>query len=239
LGSQLKLVFPDGLLPIHDQLDITDEQTTAHYVRDKSVDTVIHCAALTNIRYCEEHREEAFNVNVNGTRALLEALALSSVDQPYFVFVSTACVFTGNSPDKYYSEKDVPYPKNFYAVTKLLGECISNKLSKNLKILVVRTNFIERGKWPYPRAFTDRFATYLYSDQAAKAVKSLVDKGTTGIVHICGDKRMSMFDFARLTDLEVEPMTLRHYSGPPLTVNMSLSSGKIPSVHFESTIEAR
>jgi len=228
-------VFPNGLSPTHESLDITNKDATAHYLRKESIDTVLHCAALTNIRYCEEHREEAFNVNVNGTRFLLEALESSSVDRPYFVYVSTACVFPGDLPDKYYSEEDVPYPKNFYAVTKLFGECISNSLSKRLEVLVVRTNFIERMKWPYPKAFTDRFATYLYSDQVAKAIKGLVDTRTAGLVHVCGDKRMNMFNFAKLTDPEVKPMTLQDYNGPPLTVNMSLTSNKIPLIHFETS----
>lgn len=228
-------MFPNCLSPTHRSLDITDKNGVVRYIRRESVDTIIHCAALTNIRYCEEHREETFNVNVNGTRALMEALASSRGERPYFVYVSTACVFPGDSLDKYYSEEDLPYPKNFYAVTKLVGECVATSFSKSLDVLVVRTNFIERRKWPYPKAFTDRFATYLYSDQVAKTAKCLVEERMTGLVHVCGDKKMSMFQFARLTDHEVKPMTLQGYSGPPLTVNMSLTSSKIPPIRFETT----
>ena len=199
----------------------------------ESFDTVIHCAALTSIRYCEEHREETYDVNVNGTRNIIEALASSAAKDRYLVYLSTACVFPGDSPDKYYSEDDVPYPKNFYALTKLIGEHFVNDFSKNLKVLVVRTNFIERGEWPYPTAFTDRYATYLYSDQLAKAIRELIKKRTTGLVHICGDKCMSMYDFARLTDPGVKPMTMKDYSGPPLTMNMSLTSRRMPSIPFE------
>lgn len=228
-------MLPDGLFPTHENLDITKKDHVVDYIRKESVDTIIHCAALTNIRYCEEHREETFNINVNGTRALIEALASSKVERPYFIYVSTACVFPGDSPSKYYSEEDVPYPKNFYAVTKLIGECISGSFSKSLDVLVLRTNFIERKKWPYPKAFTDRFATYLYADQVANAIKDLVEKRTIGLVHICGDKKMSMFEFAKLTDHEVQLMTLKDYNGPPLTVNMSLTSKKTPLIHFETT----
>jgi dTDP-4-dehydrorhamnose reductase len=234
LGSQLKPLLSNGLFPTHQNLDITKKDDVADYILRESVDTLIHCAALTNIRYCEEHREEAFNINVNGTRALIEALA-SKIKQPYFIYVSTACVFPGDSSRKYYSEEDVPYPKNFYAVTKLISECVSNSFSKSLDVLVLRTNFIERKKWPYPKAFTDRFATYLYSDQVASAIKDLVEKRKTGLVHISGDKKMSMFEFARLSDPEVQPMTLKDYSGPPLTINMSLTSMKTPLIHFDPT----
>jgi dTDP-4-dehydrorhamnose reductase len=232
LGTQLRKLFPDSLAPPHGELDITNAEATREYIVNGAFDTVIHCAALTSIRYCEEHREETYNVNVNGTRNLAEALVASSAKDRYFVYLSTACVFPGDSSDKYYSEDDVPYPKNLYSVTKLLGEYIVNSFSKILKVLVIRTNFIERGDWPYPTAFSDRYATYLYSDQLGKAIKELVDKKMTGLVHICGNKRMSMYEFARLTDPKVKPMTLKDYSGPPLTVNMSLTSHRIPPIPF-------
>lgn len=232
LGVQLRELFPNSQSPPRTELDVTNGDATRKYVLGGSFDTVIHCAALTSIRYCEEHREETYNVNVNGTRNMIEALASSTVKDRYFVYLSTACVFPGDSPDKYYSEDDVPYPKNFYSVTKLIGEHVVNGFSKNLRLLVIRTNFIERGAWPYPTAFTDRYATYVYSDQLAKAIKELVEKRTVGLVHVCGDKRMSMYDFARLTDPKVQPMTIKEYSGPPLTMNMSLMSRRIPSVPF-------
>lgn len=233
LGRQLQKSFPNNLSPSHADLDIRNGNATSKYVVGKSFNTVIHCAALTSIRYCEEHREETYDVNVNGTRNIIEALASSEAKGRYFVYLSTACVFPGDSPDKCYSEDDIPYPKNFYALTKLIGEHFVKGLSNNLKVLVVRTNFIERGEWPYPTAFTDRYATYLYSDQLAKAIKDLVTKKTTGLVHVCGNKRMSMYDFARLTDPRVKPMTIKDYSGPPLTMNMSLTSRRIPLIQFE------
>lgn len=218
-------------------MDITNREAAFQYVQVEEIDTIIHCAALTNIRYCEEHREPTFDVNVNGTLTLAEALGSSHVEHPYFVYISTACVFPGDSPDRYYSEDDVPYPKNFYALTKLIGEWVVSSFSKQLAVLVLRTNFIERKKWPYPSAFTDRFATYLYSDQVAEAVKRLVDKRMTGLVHVCGDTKMSMYEFAKLTDPNVKPMTLQDYSGPPLTVNMSLASKRISPISFKDALK--
>ncbi len=232
LGSRLRRLFPGSVAPPHSELDITKADATRKYILNGSFDTVIHCAALTSIRYCEEHREETYSVNVNGTRNLIEALGASPLKDRYFIYLSTACVFPGDAPDKYYSEDDVAYPKNLYSVTKLIGEYIVNSFSKTLRVLVIRTNFIERGDWPYPTAFSDRYATYLYSDQLARAIKGLVEKKTTGLVHVCGDKRMSMYEFARLTDPKVKPMTIRDYTGPPLTMNMSLTSHRIPLIPF-------
>lgn len=228
LGKELKKLLPFAFSPSHTSLDIGNRLNVFKYVINHKIDRIIHCAALTSIRYCEEHREEAYNVNVKGTINLSDALS-SFNPHGYFIYVSTACVFDGYT-DFGYAETDVPCPKNFYALTKLLGEF--TVLHKS-NVLIVRTNFIERGTWPYPKAFVDRYANYLYSDQVAKEIIKLMKKKMNGIVHICGDKQASIYDFACLTDPNVKPMTLKEYQGPPLTVNMTLKSIHISHIRFK------
>ena len=46
----------------------------------------------------------------------------------------------------------------------------------------------------------------------------------TGIVHVVGDKKMSVFELAQLTTPDIEPMTIQDYSGPKLTMDMSLDT---------------
>ena len=184
---------------------------------------LIHCAALTGIRECEDDRELAWQVNVNGTENLVKQCE-RSVPKCYFVFVSTACVFHGDRGN--YIETDTPYPKNFYALTKLLGEFIV-KNSKLKKWLIARTNFAAREKWPYPKAFADRFGTYLFADDLAKAIQNVIYSNLTGVLHICGDRKISMFELAQLTTPDVRPMYLSEYQGPPLTVDMSLNSKRM------------
>ena len=136
-----------------------------------------------------------------------------------FIYVSTACVFDGHIG--MYKESSIPYPENFYALTKLIGE----QQIKNLKnYLIIRTNFVGRKKWPYPKAFTDRFGTYLFADQVALGINDIIKENTQGIVHIVGNKKISMFELAQLTTPDVKPMTLEDYSGPNLTIDMSLDS---------------
>ena len=231
LGRKLLRLFPSALAPSHRELDITNRKRVFEYLHDKTPETLIHCAALTSIRECESHRHKAFEVNVHGTENLFEALesiATLYCFRGYFAYLSSACVFSGEFPHRFYSESDIPYPRNFYGLTKLLGEVIVNRGSSPLMShLIVRTNFVERGKWPYPAAFTDRFGTYLYTDQVARAIKTLIKKRTTGTVHVCGDRRISMYDLARRADKSVKPTTLKNYNGPPLTVNMCLTSKRI------------
>ncbi len=222
LGKELVKVFPDSLHPTRQELGIEDKSQVDNYISENEPDVIIHTAAVTSVPYCEENRKKAYGTNVEGTENLINA-CLNHNSDSRLVLISTACVFRGDVGN--YVETDLLYPKNYYALTKLLAEC-AVKYS-GLKFLIVRTNFVAREKWPYPKAFTDRYGTYLFASDVASAVKSIVEQKLSGIVHICGDKKMSMFELAKITTPDVEPMTLSEYHGVPLTVDMSLNSIRI------------
>jgi len=102
-----------------------------------------------------------------------------------------------------------------------LGEYETKKLKNSL---IIRTNFVARKKWPYQKAFTDRFGTYLFSDQVAFGINDVIKNNIEGVVHIVGEKKISMFDLAKITTPEIQPITMQEYSGPKLTIDMSLDS---------------
>jgi len=218
LGSELKKIFPDSLSPSHQDFDICDLTSVKKFFNNHKIDTIIHSAAFTTIRGCEENKSQALQINVQGTKNLVNAFQNSNPSGK-FVYVSTACVFDGRS--SMYTENSIPYPKNFYSLTKLLGEYVVNQLENSL---IIRTNFVGRKKWPYPKAFTDRFGTYLFSEQVAQGIFDLFDDDMNGIVHVVGDRKISMHELAKLTTPEIQPMTMNDYVGPRLTVDMSLDT---------------
>jgi len=218
LGSELKKLFPDAISPPHNEFDICDKPKIDEFFKNNHIDLVIHTAALTTVRGCEKDKTLATKINVEGTKNLVDGLFHSNPDG-YFVYISTACVFDGDSG--MYNETYTPSPKNFYSSTKLLGEYELNKLKKSL---IIRTNFVGRKKWSYPKAFTDRFGTYLFSDQVAKGIKEVIEHNLEGIIHIVGQKKISMFELAKYTTPDIEPMTMDEYSGPNLTIDMSLDT---------------
>jgi len=218
LGTELKKIFSDTLTPTHHELDITNKKTVIDYIKNHDIDLIIHTAALTHIRPCEENQPLAWKTNVEGTRNLVNAV-LDSKKNTRFIYVSTACVFDGHIG--MYKESSIPYPENFYALTKLIGEYEVNKLPE---YLIIRTNFVSKKKWPYPRAFSDRFGTYLFAQDVSQGIKDVQRENITGYVHIVGDKKISMFELAKLTTPEIQPMTISEYSGPRLTMDMSLDT---------------
>ena len=220
LGSELKKIFPECLSPSSNDLDIRNKQNIENYLKTHSIDTVIHTAAITSVRSCEENKKLAWNTNVQGTKNLVDCI-LKFNSKIKFVYVSTACVFDGNSG--MYDEDDIPYPENFYALTKLLGE---RELFNLPNFLIIRTNFVSKKPWPYPAAFTDRFGTYLFASNVAIGIKEVLNNNLSGIVHIVGDTKLSMYDLAKITTPNIQKMNINDYTGPPLTMDMSLNSKK-------------
>lgn len=82
-------------------------------------DAILHLAALHYIPYCNDHPEEAFDVNVMGTRNLLNAAAdLDGLEQ--VVYTSSAAVYPPR--DDAHRETDRENPTDIYGRSKLVGE---------------------------------------------------------------------------------------------------------------------
>lgn len=80
---------------------------------------VVHLAALHYIPYCNENPEETFEVNVMGTRNILQGSRLSD-DLQAVVYTSSAAVYPPT--DEATPETTPPGPMDIYGRTKLVGE---------------------------------------------------------------------------------------------------------------------
>ena len=220
LGDSLRKAFRGAYCPSHSEMNITDGKSVEKAVLKYKPEVLIHAAALVGIRECEDDKKKAWLTNVEGTQNIVNALR--KLDNGcYFIYMSTACVFAGQH-NKFYTEDDTPSPKNYYSLTKLCGE-IATRQYKNA--CIIRTNFAPKQQWKYPKAFVDRFGTYLFADGVAEGISDVVKKKPNGIIHIVGSKRISMHELALIAGSKnVGKMTLQEYKGPPLTVDMSLST---------------
>ena len=220
LGKELVKLFPNSLHPTHKELDLRKKTAVFEYIARHKPKSIIHCAAWTDVRGCELNKIKAWENNVTATENLIDACQ-RHIERSYFIYLSSACVFRGDKGN--YIETDVPYPDNFYSLTKLLGEFVVKKFENHL---IVRTNFVPRERWRYQKAFTDRFGTYLFADDLALAIINVYERKLLGVVHIAGMEKLSMFELARITTPDVKPMTMEEID-LPLPIDMSLRSEKI------------
>ena len=122
LGSRLALYYKDKyelLLPTHSELNVSREEAVRAYVEEHRPDIVLHCAALSNTWYCEQHPEESHRVNVQGTVKLAKACKLIGAK---FIFMSSDQVYNGTPQLGPLKEEDVLQPVNVYGQHKLEAE---------------------------------------------------------------------------------------------------------------------
>jgi len=188
------------------QLDIIDVDAVQSMFSRVRPHVVLHAAAETRVDWCEDHRDDAAQINIEASRNLAQVAARLDAT---FLYVSTDSVFDGTRGD--YKETDTPLPLNVYANTKLEGEeAVLQSLPSSI---VVRTNFygwggehkaglldwivreLARGR-SIP-GFTDvMFCPLLVSD-AATVFLDLLERKVSGVFHVVGSEATSKYDFAR------------------------------------------
>ena len=109
------MVEQEGLI----RLDISDLGAVKACLKQYRPDTVINCAAMTNVDGCEQNLEGAYRANAIGPRNL--AIAAEELEIK-LVHVSTDYVFPGTEREEPYTEFDEPCPISAYGRTKLAGE---------------------------------------------------------------------------------------------------------------------
>lgn len=186
------------------QADLTKKEELVKIEHIKP-DFIIHCAALTNVDYCEDHPNEAYAHNVLASVNIAE---ISRKIDAYLIYISTDSVFDGEKGD--YREDDAPNPINVYGKTKLEAE--QRISSIHTHSCVVRTNIYgwnKRDKFSLAEWMLDKlinneelpalkdiyFSPILVND-FSKILFKLQDKNYKSIIHIAGSESCSKLDFA-------------------------------------------
>jgi dTDP-4-dehydrorhamnose reductase len=196
-------------------LDKTDASSARKLIHTLQPQAIVDTAALHNVDYCETHKEEAWKVNVAGTRNVAEAARRSRAK---IVFISTDYVFDGEKGN--YSESDTPHPISEYGVTKVEAEKEVAKISNDH--LIIRPSVIYSwvpesqlalgsvsgkpvnfGMWVFQKlskgekinAVDDQFSSPTLADILAEAIVKGIENDLTGVYHIAGKSRLSRFEF--------------------------------------------
>lgn len=135
-----------------DELDITNEENVANFVKDNHINVIVNCAAYTNVEKAQKDRETAYDVNAKGPMEL--AFAAASVGA-VLIHISTDYVFGGqrNTPVPPVSVgsdvrnfPDVDRDDCYYGFSKNIGEELIRQTG--CKYIIVRTAWLysEFGK---------------------------------------------------------------------------------------------
>lgn len=192
------------------KVDLNSRTEIAEFIAKQKPAAIVHCAALTDVDYCETHFDEAVKVNAEASGLLAEEAAKAGI---YFIFVSTEAVY-GDTQGPH-REDELLNPVNRYAVSKLKGEEAVRKAGG--KQLIARTGFegwaltgsskLSFFEW-LTRMFAAREKFYCFEDRIftpfsvynfAEVIAEMIDREIEGLYNVEGPEAVSYLEFARRT----------------------------------------
>lgn len=117
------------------QADLRDQDQLLEVISAVRPDIVIHLAALAFVGHGEPN--DFYEVNLMGTRNLLDALVATKASVERVLLVSSANIY-GNSERELLDESAAPAPANDYAVSKLAMEYMALLWQERLPITMTR-----------------------------------------------------------------------------------------------------
>ena len=191
------------------ELDITNEHAINEFVAAHKVDTIINCAAYTDVNRAECDEPNAELVNHTAVNHLAKAMAAVG---GLMVHISTDYVFGGNHNNTPCREDEKVNPTGAYGRTKLHGE--EAVVASGCRYLMFRTAWLysEYGKnfcktmldltasKPTLKVVFDQVGTPTYAGDLANAIVSILeshlDLGKEGLYHYSNEGVCSWYDFA-------------------------------------------
>lgn len=172
------------------------------------VDTIINCAAKTNVDACETERDEAWKENVELVEGIL---TYARKCEARVIQISTDNVFDGeNGP---YDIDDRPEPVNYYGRSKLAAENLCR--ASPVETCIVRTMWLyattpgERttystwvreslAKGASLKIAEDEIGNPTTVEDLAWDLLKITEAGTTGTIHAVGSERMNRLEWATI-----------------------------------------
>ena len=190
----------------HAELDLARLDGVRATLAPLSFDALVNAAALTNVDYCESHRDEAFQINAAAPQVLAEICAEKKAR---FVHISTDYVFDGVARQPY-KEDDSVEPISVYGESKRAGEL--RVLEANDRTLVVRVSWVFGPDRPSfvdailekarteerVSAVADKFSTPSYTLDLGAMLRPLLDSSEiNGILHLANRGGCSWQQYAQ------------------------------------------
>lgn len=203
-----------------ERCDVADREAVARVVADVRPDAVIHFAAESHVTRSENAGETFYRANVEGTRALLDALL--ETPPGVVVHISTDEVYGPCHGEPFREGQKEPgegLATSPYARSKALADDLARTYADRLPLIVARpTNCF--GPWQHPEKALPRWITralrgarlpvwgdggyvrdWLPVADACAAIETLLERGRPGEVYNIGPNR----------EPEITNVTLAHW----------------------------
>ncbi len=185
------------------EFDIRNSQQLKQAV--DAAETVVNCAAYTNVDGAESETDLAYRVNAE---AVGRVGAIAKELNKWILHISTDFVFDGRL-DRPYVETDFANPINTYGKSKLAGEQLLSQSGCRHCIIRVEwtygsagnnfvTKIIQRAKANKTlKVVDDQVGSPTATTEVAKVIAKLVSKRPDGIFHFAGAGYVSRYEMAK------------------------------------------
>ena len=229
LGYDVKLEllnrgYYDILSPSSSVMNLRNKDSVRDTILDYKPDIVFHCAAYTAVDKAEDERELCSDVNINGTKYIVDAC---SEVRAKLIFISTDYVFDG-SKDGFYLEDDKVSPVNYYGKTKWLAEenvrGYDNHIITRISWVfgINGNNFVKTMlKLSDTRdeisVVSDQIGSPTYTKDLSKVLVDMALSDKKGTYHVTNDGTCSWYEFAKYIfesnniDIVVNPIKTSDY----------------------------
>lgn len=209
-GTTLKKTTPKNF-----NCDVRNFKQCNDIIHEVSPNIIIHLAAITHVAH--QDSKEIFDINISGTKNILEAFKSLDVEFKQFIFASTSNVY--KPQEGKLNEDSKILPMNEYAISKYACENLVNLYGKYFNTVVLRffnytglkqrdnflipkivshfkmkSDYIELGDISVKRDFSDvRDIAKVYLELINKKEKDLT-------LNVCSGKAISIQDVINICE---------------------------------------
>ncbi|MFH1798391.1 MAG: UDP-4-amino-4,6-dideoxy-N-acetyl-beta-L-altrosamine transaminase [Candidatus Omnitrophota bacterium] len=229
------------------KLNISYEDSLEDVISGYNPDVLIHCASLTDVDFCEKHKELTNLVNIVDTRRMIQACLNPKTK---FVYISTDSVYDGEKGN--FKETDSIDPCNHYGISKYEGEraVIERENSLVLRTNIFGWNIQEKcsiAEWVLRnlsqkrpiQGFKDVYFSSIYTFKFARVLETILKKDLKGVYNCASGTSLSKYEFAcsvaerlgldknLIKPISIDDSNLTAKRGKNLSLNVDKLSGEL------------
>jgi len=190
-----------------EKVDLLSSENIKQFLKKNSPDTIIHCAAMSNVDQCQKNPQQCYLHNVAPVKTILEYCQQNSAVK--YIFFSSSEVFDGKK-GKPYTENDKTSSLNRYGSYKIEAEelilSLENKaIIRPCLVYGLPEEYQHRNIFNYIykslkegnsiTVYQDMIRTPTYVQDLPLIVESIIENDKRGIFHT-GGQATSIYNFA-------------------------------------------
>jgi len=195
--------------------DIRIKKDVRSWIKNNDFNYLIHLAAVVPIKEVNRNKDKAYDVNVKGTRNIVDAILKTKNKIKWIFYSSTSHVYS--SSKKKIKENYKTKPISYYGLTKLKGEKelqILNNYNINLCIgrIFSTANNSQRNNYLIPdlkkkiknlnsKIILDNlnhYRDFISIKDISKIIIFFLKNKTKGTINICSGKKTKLMDIAQI-----------------------------------------